>query len=195
MKRRGQSKPRKIPEVLSADEQSRLLDALKPSTPMKLRNRAMVILMLNAGLRSAEVVNLRMRDIDWEESKLKVRNGKGGRDRVLWLSDDDLCLLHQYAEAQGKCSPSSLLFQTRLGKPIDTRFLRAMLEKKGRHAGLIKRVHPHLLRHTFATDLLRATRNIYLVQKALGHSDISTTTIYLHLVDAEMEGAMKNLRN
>jgi len=195
MKPISQRKSRPIPEVLTNEEQSRLLAALAPSSKLKLRNLCMTRLMLNAGLRSAEVVAIRHRDIEWSSSQLKVRNGKGGRDRILWLSDEDLCLLRQCAEAQGKCSPSSLIFQTRLGKAIDTRFLRAMLEKKGRLAGLIKRVHPHLLRHTFATDLLRATRNIYLVQKALGHSSIQTTQVYLHLVDDELEVALKGLRN
>ncbi len=194
MKTRGQRKPRPIPEVLTAEEQARILAALAPSSNLKLRNLCMIRLMLDAGLRSAEVVALRPREIEWSSSKLKVRNGKGGRDRVLWLPDEDLALLRKYADSSSNQDPSRILFQTRLGKPINTRFLRAMLERVGRQAG-IERLHPHLLRHTFATDLLRKTKNLRLVQKALGHADIATTTIYTHIVDEEMEDAMKNLRN
>ncbi len=194
MKKPRRTKPRPIPEVLTNEEQVRLLAVFGTSTPTKMRNRAMVILMLNAGLRSAEVVNLRHRDIDWKEGKLTIRNGKGGRDRILWMSDEDLNLLGEFVQYGGNHAPSSLLFQTRLGKPIDTRFLRAMLEKKGQQAG-IERVHPHLLRHTFATNMLRYTKNLFLVSKALGHSNISTTQIYLHLIDGELEAAMKGMNN
>jgi integrase/recombinase XerD len=68
------------------------------------------------------------------------------------------------------------------------------VEAAGKRAGVV-RVHPHLLRHTFATDLLRETKNLSLVQKALGHSDIGTTQIYVHIVDEELEDAMKGLRH
>lgn len=195
-KPRGHTKPRPIPEVLTEHEQDQLLEAMAPSTPTQLRNLVMVRLMLNAGLRSCEVVALRQRDIEWTSGKLKVQ-GKGGRQRILWLPDDDLKLLSDHV-AQNVAqinSPDALIFQTRLGNPIDTRFLRAMVETIGRRAGLKARLHPHLLRHTFATDLLRQTKNIVLVQKALGHANIGTTMIYTHIVDDELEEAMKARRN
>ena len=189
-------KPRKIPEVLTAEEQVQVLAALKPTTSGKLKNLCMVRLMLNAGLRSCEVVGARLSDLEFPSGKLKVR-GKGQKDRIVWLADEDLALLAEYVESRPVSTNKNgaLLFQTGPGKPIDTRFLRALLERLSQKAGLEKSVHPHMLRHTFASDLLRATKNLFLVSKALGHSDIGTTQIYLHLVDGEMEDAMKNLRN
>ncbi len=186
MKTRGQRKPRPIPEVLTAEEQARILAALAPSSNLKLRNLCMIRLMLDAGLRSAEVVALRPREIEWSSSKLKVRNGKGGRDRVLWLPDEDLALLRKYADSSSNQDPSRILFQTRLGKPINTRFLRAMLERVGRQAG-IERLHPHLLRHTFATDLLRRGADIRAVQEMLGHANIATTQIYTHITNPQLK--------
>jgi integrase/recombinase XerD len=183
-------KKRPIPDVLTPDEQAQLLAAMPSGTLLQRRNLVMVRLMLNAGLRSHEVCDLRLQDISWSSGKLKVR-GKGGRQRILWLQSDDLSLLKSYVEA---ATPSGILFQTGTGKKIDTRFLRTVVGSLGDRAGLEKGVHPHLLRHTFATDLLRETKNLPLVMKSLGHSDIGTTQIYLHIVDDELEAAMKNLR-
>ena len=87
-----------------------------------------------------------------------------------------------------KCGPSSDLLFTSLdgSRPISERWLRKMVKRVAEQAGIVKDIHPHSLRHTFATDLLRATKNLRLVQKALGHSNIETTTIYAHIVDEEL---------
>ena len=87
-------------------------------------------------------------------------------------------------------------FRTKTGRPLVTRYLRLMVANLAGKAGISKHIHPHTLRHTFATDLLRKTKNLRLVAKALGHSDksIGTTMIYTHIVDDEMEEAMKGLR-
>jgi len=107
------------------------------------------------------------------------------------LRDDDLAFLKAYVK---EASPSGILFQTGPGKKINTRHLRYVIARLARRAGLDKRIYCHLMRHTFATDLLRETKNLPLVQKALGHSDIGTTVIYTHIVDEELESAMKNFR-
>jgi len=181
---------RPIPNVLTADERTRLLAVMPSGTLLQRRNLAMVRLMLNLGLRSHEVCDLRVLDIHWPSGKVLVR-GKGGRQRILWIKDDDLELLvRHYQEA----APLGLLFQTGTRNKIDTSFLRVLVENYRVRAGLEKNVHPHLLRHTFATDLLRETKNLPLVMKSLGHSDIGTTSIYLHIVDDELESALKNFR-
>ena len=87
-----------------------------------------------------------------------------------------------------------MFFATLDGERINDRYLRAMVKRRARKAGITKDVHPHTLRHTFATDLYRNTRNIRLVQKALGHSDLSTTMVYTHIYDQELESAMKSFR-
>ncbi len=78
---------------------------------------------------------------------------------------------------------------------MNPRYIQDMVKRYAKKAGINKDISPHTLRHTFATDLLRGTKNIRLVQKALGHSDISTTMVYTHIVDEELEGALKNLRS
>ena len=183
-------KKRPIPDVLTADEQAQLLAAMPSGSLLQRRNLAMLRLMLNAGLRSHEVCDLRVSDLSLPSGKLLVR-GKGGRQRIVWLTDDDLVGLTAYlAEA----SPSGIMFQTGPGQKIITRFLRSMMAQARARAGLVKPSPPHLLRHTFATDLLRETKNLRLVQKALGHASIGTTQIYTHIVDDELEDAMRNFR-
>jgi site-specific recombinase XerD len=199
--------PRKIPDVLLEHEQDKLLDAfIPPARPKKnpaggrpvdarvrLRDLCIVRLMLNAGLRSFEVLKLKLRDLEPTTGRLTVRQGKGKKDRVVWLGDADVTLVNEYLKIW-PVTPAQALFLTLKGTPLHGRYVRAMLRKLSQAAGIDKNVHPHILRHTFATDLLRASKNLFLVQRALGHSNVQTTCIYLHLVDDELEDAFKNLR-
>jgi integrase/recombinase XerD len=89
--------------------------------------------------------------------------------------------------------PSGFLFQTGTGKKISTRFLRSLVAQVAKKSG-VERLHCHLLRHSFGTDLFRKTKNLVLVQQALGHASIQTTTIYTHISNPELEEALKNLR-
>jgi integrase/recombinase XerD len=152
----------------------------------------MITLMLDTGLRASEVLHLRVRDIDWTSGQLMVREGKGKKDRTLWLSEPDLDLLRSWRA----CRPvaNELMFTTLHGTPVKDRDLRAMVKRRARKVGITKDVHPHMLRHTFATDLYRATKDIRLVQKTLGHADLSTTMIYTHLVDDDVAHAMRTFR-
>jgi integrase/recombinase XerD len=155
----------------------------------------MVRLMLNAGLRVAEVVNLKVRDLEPDSGRLMVRQGKGGKDRAVWVSDADVKLVEGYLAARpGAHGSQDHIFLNRFERKLTTRYLQWMLREYGEAAGIAKQLHPHMLRHTFATDLLRATKNLRLVQKALGHSDVKTTVIYTHIVDDELQDAMQNFR-
>lgn len=185
--------PRRIPEVLEPDEKERLLRVLEPtSTLTALRNLAIISLLLDSGLRSCELRELQTRQINWKSGKLKIR-GKGGVERVIWLNDSILALLQDWLNHRPS-SKSELLFTSLDGqKPLCGRWLRRMVKQAGEKAG-IPWLHVHSTRHQFASDLLRKTKNIYLVQQALGHNDITTTTIYLHLVNSELEEAMRGLR-
>jgi integrase/recombinase XerD len=187
-KKRGQ----KIPEVLTEEESTLLLKQPNPRYPTGLRNLCMMRLMLDAGLRSAEVLALKVRDIQWNTGRLKVVQGKGSKDRILWLNEDALQLLLKWRKRQS--IDEGLLFTTLKGDPVQSRYLRAMVKRYGKRARLEKDVHPHMLRHSFATDLFRDTKNIRLVQKALGHANLGTTMIYTHIVDEELEGALKGFR-
>ena len=187
---------RKIPEILEADEQAALLRQPNPRYPTGERNRLMLAVMLNTGLRLSEATGLRWREIDLTSGKLIVRQGKGARDRTLWVGELDLGLLRHWRERQAKVVPSapSHVFTTLDGKPVSNRYVQEMVKRYAAKAGIDKDVHPHTLRHTFATDLYRQTTNIRLTQKALGHANLATTQIYTHIVDEELEGALKSFR-
>jgi site-specific recombinase XerD len=159
--------------------------------------------MLDTGLRAAEIRDLHHRDLDLNSGRLWVRLGKGKKDRGLWFNGSSRTALQNWLELKGavlQCgadfSPDSPVFTDLTGrKPICGRWLRKLIPRLADQAKIGKRIHPHTLRHSFATDLLRDTKNLRLVQKAMGHASIETTTIYTHIADEELESAMKNLRN
>jgi integrase/recombinase XerD len=186
-------RPKKLPETLTAGERHALLAAPRLQAPTGHRDLCMLVWMLNAGLRAGEVLHLRVRDIDWMSGQLMVREGKGKRDRTLWLSDTDLELLRTWKARRPIAA--EFLFTTLHGTPVKARDLRAMVKRRARKVGMAKDVHPHMLRHTFATDLYRVTKDIRLVQKTLGHADLSTTMIYTHLVDDDVAHAMRTFRH
>ncbi len=191
MKRR---RPRRIPEVLEPHEQQQLLSQLEPpNTLLKLRNLAMLRVLLNCGLRSAELCSLQTRNINFQTGEIKVR-GKGNKERILWAGDDDLRLLRDWLAQRPSGSP--MVFTSLDGtRPICSRWLRKLLPRLAAQAGIDKRVHVHTCRHSFASDLLRQTKNIVLVQAALGHASINTTVIYTHISNPELMDAMRELRN
>jgi integrase/recombinase XerD len=180
--------------VLNEDEQEALLQQPNPNRRTGLRSLCLLRLMLNTGLRAAEVLNLKVSDIDWQGGKVMVREGKGKKDRTLWIGEADLKLLKKWLKYQAKLPASAFLFTTRDGQRIMDRYLRCMVKRLAKQAGIDKDVHPHMLRHTFATDLLRKTKNLRLAQKALGHAQITSTQIYTHIVDDELEEALKTFR-
>ena len=188
-------KPQRLPEVLTHEEQEALLRQPNAKNLNGLRNLCLLRLMLNTGLRAAEVLKVKTRDIDWSSGKLMVRQGKGKKDRSLWVGEEDLALLKLWIAKKARLPESELVFTNRDGKLICGRYLRNMVKQLATKAGISKDVHPHTLRHTFATDLFRQTKNLRLTQKALGHSQISSTIIYTHIVDDEMEEALKTLRD
>ena len=186
---------RRVPVVLTDEEQQALLAAPDRRTPTGLRNYWMLRLCLNLGLRSKEVRGLEVSHVDWLTARLVVREGKGGRDRALWLSQADHEGLQDYRQRR-PAPEAPHLFTTLQGGPISGRQFRATVKRLSVRAGIThKDVHPHTLRHTFATDLYRRTKNLRLVQKAMGHASISTTQVYTHVVDDELEAALRTFRD
>jgi len=164
--------------------------------PSSHRNKVMIQLILDTGLRLAEACALRWKDIDLTSGKVMVRQGKGAKDRTLWIGENRLKELKDWKVRQIEWlgeNPTHL-FTTRNGDPVSHRYVQKMVDNYSEKAEIEKNVHPHTLRHTFATDLYRETGKIRLVQKALEHADLSTTMIYTHIVDEELEGAMKSFR-
>ena len=186
----------RIPEVLTASEQEALLGVPNPRYPTGERNRLLLRVLLNAGLRLSEALHLRWPDVDLNTGRVHVKLGKGGKDRVLWLGEEDLGALRKWRQRQATLTPEAPahVFTTLDGKPVSPRYVQAMVGRYAKRAGIEKRVHPHTLRHTFATDLLRDAGNVELVRRALGHANLATTQIYVHLVDADLEAALKSFR-
>lgn len=186
-------RPKKLPKVLTEAEQEALLDQLNPRYQSPHRNLTMLRLMLATGLRAGEVVALRPEHVDLDTCRLIVREGKGAKDRTLWFSDEIREAVEEWLERRPE---SEWLFPTRDGGQLSTRYLRAMVSRIAEEAEIPEadRVSPHTLRHTFATELLRETKNLRLVQKALGHASIQTTQVYTHIVDEELEDALRGFR-
>jgi integrase/recombinase XerD len=188
-------RPKKLPTVLTEDEQELLLEQANPRYPTGERNQTMLRLMLNTGLRLAEVTALKWRDIDLTTGKLMVRQGKGAKDRTLWVAEADIDRLRSWRERQATaCDPCEHAFTTLQGKALGHRYVQRMVKRYAAKAGIDKNISPHTLRHSFATDLYRETSKIRLVQKVLGHSGLSTTMIYTHIFDEEVESALKSFR-
>ena len=186
---------RKIPEILTIEEQERLLGVFNLRYPTPHRNKTMILLLLNSGLRSSEVANLKWREVNLATGQLKVVQGKGSKDRILWVSETVLDALRGYRERQYKLlGDMDYVFATRTENVLDGKAIRKMIQTYAKKAGIDKRISTHTLRRTFASDLLRETKNLRIVQKALGHADISTTQIYTHIVDDELEEALKGFR-
>ncbi|GAG35635.1 unnamed protein product, partial [marine sediment metagenome] len=187
---------RKIPEILTATEQEAILAQPNPRYLTGHRNQVMLRLMLNTGLRLDEASSLRWKDIDLNSGKVMVREGKGAKDRTLWTGEANIEALVEWRERQVKeCAGSPQnVFTTKAGGKLDSSYVRRTVKRYARKAGIEKNITPHTLRHSFATDLYRETTNIRLTQKALGHSNLATTQIYTHIVDEELEGALKSFR-
>jgi len=181
---------RRLPEVLTREEARALLATPNCYYPTGQRDQCLLKLMLNAGLRASEALNLTWRDVDLHTGRLVVRRGKGAKDRQVWVNDETVTLLRAWRE---RAPQAAYCFPTLKGTRIYDAALREMVKRRGRKAGIPKDVHPHMLRHTYATELYRATKDIRLVQKALGHAQLSTTMIYTHIVDDALETAMRAL--
>lgn len=189
--------PKRLPVTLTEDEQRSLLAQPNPRYPTGQRNRLLLQLMLDTGLRLAEATALEWGHVDLQTARLLVRQGKGARDRVLWLGDTLVDALARWRQRQmTTCRAIPVhVFTTLKGRRLQHRYVQTTFRRYASRASIQKRVTPHVLRHTFATDLYRETGNIRLVQKALGHADLSTTMIYTHVYDEEICAAMRCLRS
>ena len=193
--------PDKLPKILTEEETDRLLAQPNQRYFGPHRDYLYLRLMLKAGLRASEATALQPEHLNLMSGRLSVREGKGAKDRTLWVGEELLEELREWIDRRNgevdeeEASSPEFLLPTRKGTEVATSHLRRSVKRYARKADIeeVGRVSPHTLRHTFATRLYRETSNIRMVQKALGHSDLSTTMIYTHVVDEELEGAMKGL--
>jgi len=168
-------RPRRLPDAPKVGEVEDIVASFEGDEALALRNRALVELVYSAGLRSAEAVSLDLGDVDFEQERVHVREGKGGKDRVIPLGEEAAHLVARYlheARPQLARGAENALFLSARGRRLDTSTLRRLVP------------HPHRLRHAFATHLLEGGADMRTIQELLGHASLSTTQMYSH-VDAK----------
>jgi site-specific recombinase XerD len=181
------------PDYLSEVEEKALRKALKTRTdiPGQARDRALFCLLLDTGLRVGEAAALTVGDVDLDGKRLRLV-GKGGKIRQRFLPVETRDLLKGLVSGRPLTAP---LFVSARGRGLTDRHMRRLLTAWGARAGILRRLHPHLLRHTFATSLLKQTGNLRLVQVALDHESPTTTAIYAHVADEELRAAIEGRRS
>ncbi|HEX7080930.1 MAG TPA: tyrosine recombinase XerC [Gammaproteobacteria bacterium] len=172
---------RRLPKTLDTDQVASLLKRTG-SGPLALRDAAMLELFYSSGLRLAELVSLDVDAVDLRDRTVRV-TGKGGKDRVLPVGRVAAAVLQEWLRARPALARNGerAMFVSRRGNRLAARSVQARVEAWARRAGAPVRVHPHMLRHSFASHLLESSGDLRAVQELLGHSSLSTTQVYTHL--------------
>ncbi|HVN74977.1 MAG TPA: tyrosine recombinase XerC [Thermoanaerobaculaceae bacterium] len=177
--------PKKLPEVVTAPQLAELLDAL-PHDPAGRRDRAALELLYGSGLRASELVGLDLDDVDVAQRLARVR-GKGGKERLVPFGREAERALHAYLpdraawRSRGEPTSDEPLFVNQRGGRLSDRSLRRILDAAVFRVAMAAHIHPHTLRHAFATHLLEAGMDLRSIQELLGHASLSTTQRYTHL--------------
>lgn len=185
--RRGE---KKLPEFFYGNELKQVFDSLKGNKPLTVRNLALFELFYATGMRVSEVSNLTLRQIDLNLQTILV-HGKGNKDRYVAFDDHTKKSLVRYLEDARpnllKDETEQHVFLSNLGNPLSKRGIEYVMQKTFNQAGISGKVHPHELRHTFATAMLNNGADLRSVQELLGHSSLSATQIYTHVTMAHLK--------
>ncbi len=185
-------------DLISVQELNRLLSAPKGDTVEALRDRAILELFFSTGLRVSELASLN-RDLDLSKDEFSIR-GKGEKVRVVFLSEDAKDAIKKYLKAR-KDMEEAMFIQFSKKKSLSgdarltTRSIERLVKKYAILSGISKKVTPHVIRHSFATDLLQNGADIRSVQMMLGHANIATTQIYTHVTDTKLREIHKNFHS
>ena len=170
---------RKIPHVLSQEEASELIRVLK-----NLKHRMILTLAYVTGIRRAELLNVKLKDIDSSRNVIRIIQGKGNKSREVPVPTKMIIYLRQYYKLY---RPKTYLFEgTNRGNPYSATSFYNIVKVAARKAGIKKEVYPHILRHSFATHMLEGGVNLKHLQMLLGHNAMRTTAIYLHLANPNL---------
>lgn len=169
---------KKLPTILSANE---VLQMIKNTE--NLKHRLIIGLLYSSGLRRSELLNLKLKDIDFERKVIIVRSGKGKKDRQTLLADNLQIIIKEYIE---KYEPNEYLIEGTTGDKYSASSVAKIIKTAAEKSGITKRVTPHVLRHSFATHLLENTVDIRYIQELLGHSSIKTTMRYTHVANTKI---------
>ena len=173
---------RKLPKTLDVDQVNGLLEA-GANSPLEIRDVAMFELFYSSGLRLSELNALDMADLDLSDRSLIVRSGKGGKSRVLPIGGKAVTAINNWLQKRMimTTAENTALFVTTKGRRLGQRSIELRLAQWCKKKGLDQHIHPHMLRHSFASHLLESSQDLRAVQELLGHSNIGTTQIYTHL--------------
>ena len=179
-----------LPKFLSPEEVDRLLGAPDTTQPRGIRDRALIELLYATGLRVSEMVSLRQQDLNLESGYLTC-TGKGRKQRLVPIGEEASAWLTRYLKESRPAllkrkSSAKLFVNARGGSGLSRVGFWKILKEHGRQAGLPRTLSPHVLRHSFATHLLERGADLRAIQMMLGHSDLSTTQIYTHILDARL---------
>jgi integrase/recombinase XerD len=180
--------PRKLPTTLSRAEVTTLIEHPETDTVLGVRDRALLTLLYGTGIRASECSSLAERDVNWEERTIRV-TGKGGHERTIPLNEDVLHVLRQYRLARGGAKAHESFFRSREGKALSRNAIYDRVRSHARRAKITQRVSPHRLRHTFATHLVQEGVNLVTLRDLLGHRQITSTQIYIHLTAQDLRKA------
>jgi integrase/recombinase XerC len=178
---RAPKSPRRLPDALSPEEAARLVE-IPGDDPLALRDRAMFELFYSSGLRLSELVSLVPGDVDYADATVRVV-GKGSKTRVVPVGRQALEALRAWLPARARLAKSGepALFVGRQGRRVAPRVVQQRLSEWALKRGIDAKVHPHMLRHSFASHVLQSSGDLRAVQEMLGHASISTTQVYTHL--------------
>lgn len=173
---------KRLPSTLDVDQMNALLDHTEPNTFVATRDRAIMELFYSSGLRLAELAELNLRDIDFGDQLVHV-TGKGQKDRVCPVGSQAIKALQDWLEKRDQTGffDQPAVFITQQGRRLGVRSIQKRLSFWGKKHGISDHVHPHRLRHAFASHMLESSSDLRAVQELLGHADISTTQIYTHV--------------
>lgn len=158
----------------------------KNRRPTAIRDTAIILVLLDTGLRVSELCRMTLADYYAREKRLHVRHGKGNKRRVVYLGNNSSRALWRYTVKRKDESEDAPLIRTNTGRPMDRNNVRHTLARIGDRAG-VEGVHPHRFRHTFAVSFLRNGGNVFALQRILGHEQLSTVQVYLRLAQADIE--------
>ncbi len=173
-------KEKKLPQYLNYNEIIEIFETIDTTTILGLRNRLIMELLYATGIRVSELVNIKLIDIDIDNCSITV-TGKGNKTRIVFFNKITKKILKRYLIESKDIRKVDYLILNGHGKKITTRGIELIINKIIQETSIIKHVHPHMIRHTFATHLLNSGCDLLTVQELLGHESISTTGIYTHV--------------
>ena len=185
------AKPRKLPVVLSPEEVQNLLASPPKDIVLGLRDRAILALLYGTGIRASECATLTEENVDLVANTVRVF-GKGGHERTIPLNPIVADSLKAYRQVRAEAPPRGAFFRSRTGKAMSRNAIYERVRTHARRSRIAKRVSPHTLRHTFATHLVRAGESLVTIRDLLGHRQISSTQIYLHVTAEDLRSAAAN---